>query len=298
MTELSGAITNSSSRISIVTQKKHNLELIKVTDGAFRERGFENNKEMRRELEEERPQLLEIGRQLKSELKSRPNTGKTYHYNPAIWVEIIDNLTEYMPCAITGEQSRRTSGSVYMKMYLEDIKKMQQEVDAYDPAERNNFVSSSTADYLLFAVSNREREKWLSDSMEFKPTLDPMLDALAAAAAKKLPLYRPNASWFKFRSPAAEKLLMNIFKSPASIRVYQIGLESAGWEIQKDNYGILPLYRYKDANVYYRDSSEDHPYCRVASARIKQDYAGGGTYTSEMYRSSATFGVIACPTGK
>ena len=278
--------------------KKHNLELIKVTDNAFRERGFENSKEMKRELEEEKPQLLEIGRQLKSQLKSRPNTGKTYHYTPGIWEEIIDNLAEYIPCAIAGEQSRRTSGSVYMKMYLEDIKKMQKEVDEYNPAERNYIVSASTADYLLFAVSKRERAKWLEDSMDFKPTLDPLLDALAASAAKKLPLYKPKASWFKFRNPAAEKLLMDIFKSSATIKVHQIGVEGAGWEIQKDNYGILPSYRYKDANVYYRDSSDDHPYCHVASVRVKQDYAGGGTYNSQMYRSSANFGVIGCPAWK
>lgn len=278
--------------------KKHNLELIKVTDAAFRERGFENGAEMKRELEDEKPQLLEVGRQLKSQLKSRPNTGKTYHYNPGIWEEIIDKLAEYMPCAIAGEQSRRTSGSVYMKMYLEDIKKMHKEVDEYNPAERNYLVSASTADYLLFALSKRERSKWLEDSMDFKPTLDPLLDALAASAAKKLPLYKPKSSWFAFRNPAAEKLVLDIFKSPATIKVHQIGLESADWEIQKDNYGILPSYRYKHANVYYRDSSDDHPYCRVASVRVKQDYSGGGTYNAKMYRSSATFGVIGCPAGK
>lgn len=278
--------------------KKHNLELIKVTDNAFRERGFENGKEMKRVLEEEKPQLLEIGRQLKSQLKSRPNTGKTYHENPAIWEEIIDNVAEYMPCAVAGEQSRRTSESVYMKMYLEDIKKMQKEVDEYNPAARNYFVSVSTADYLLFAVSKRERAKWLTDSEEFKLTLDPLLDALAASAAEKLPLYKPGATGFKFRDAAAEKQLMSVFKNPATIKVHRIGVGSAGWEIQKDSYGLLPSYRFKYANVYYRDSSDDHPYCRVASVRVKQDYAGGGRYSTETYRSSAEFGLIGCPAGK
>ena len=166
--------------------KKHNLELIKVTDNAFNPRGFENSKEMKLTLQEEQPKLLEIGTQLKSQLKTRPNTGKTYHYNPAIWEEIIDNLDEYMPCTIAAEQSRRTSESVYMKMYLEDIKKMQQEVDEYDPASRNYIVTTSTANYLLFAVSKREREIWLKDSEEFKPTLDPLLDALARICRRKI----------------------------------------------------------------------------------------------------------------
>ena len=278
--------------------KKHNLELLKVTDGAFRARGFADSKEMKQTLLEEQPQLLEIGRQLKSQLKSRPDTGKSYQYNPGIWAEIIDNLAEYMPCAISGEQTRRTSESVYMKMYLEDIKKMQREVDEYDPAERNYLVSTSTADYLLYAVSKRERAKWLADSPEFKPTLDPLLDELAASAAKKLPLYKAGPSWFKFRDAAAEKQLMGIFKTAATIKVHSIGVEEAGWQIQKDNYGILPSYRYKNANVYYRDSIDDHPFCRVASVRVKQDYAGGGRYSTETYRSGARFAVIGCPPGK
>ncbi len=277
--------------------KKHNLELVAVTDNAFRERGFADSQEMKRTLLEEQPQLVEIGKKLKSELATQPNTGKTYHYNPGIWVEIIDNLAEYMPCAIGGEQSRRTSESVFMKRYLEDIKKMQKEVDEYDPAGRNYFVSTSTADYLLFAVSKRERLKWLKDSMEFKPTLDPLLDALAASAAEKLPNYRPGAAWFKFRDAAAEKHTMGLFKNSATIKVHRIGVESAGWEIQKDNYGLLPSYRYKNANVYYRDSGEDHPFCRVASLKVKQDYAGGGRYSTETYRSSGQFRVIGCPAG-
>ncbi len=275
--------------------KKHNLELLKVTDGAFRARGFADSKEMKQTLLEEQPQLVEIGRQLKSQLASRPNTGKSYQYNPGIWVEIIDNLAEYMPCAIGGEQTRRTSESVYMKMYLEDIKKMQNEVNDYNASERNYLVRTSTADYLLFAVSKRERAKWLEDSPEFKPTLDPLLDALTASAAEKLPRYKPAAEWFKFRDAAAEKQLMGIFKTPATIKVHRIGVEDSGWDIQKDNYGILPLYRSKNANVYYRDLSDDHPFCRVASVRVKQDYAGGGRYSPAIYRSSARFTIVGCP---
>lgn len=274
--------------------KKHDLELVKVTDHAFYPRGFENSNDMKLTLQEEQSKLIEIGNQLKSQLRSRPNTGKTYHYNPAIWEEIINNLGEYMPCAIVAEQSRRTSESVYMKMYLEDIRKMQQEVDEYDPSGSGDIVKPSTANYLLFAMSKREREIWLSDSEEFKPTLDPLLDALAASAAKKLTLYKPAAAWFKIRDAAAEKQIMGIFKNPATINVHQIGLESAGWDIQKDNYGILPLYRYKSTNVYYRDSSDDHPYCRVASVRVKQDYAGGGRYSTKTYRSSAQFMLVGC----
>ena len=59
----------------------------------------------------------------------------------------------------------------------------------------------------------------------------------------------------------------------------------------------LPPYRYKYAGVYYRDSNDEHPYCHVAAVRVKQDHAGGGTYSREMYRSSAEDSLIGCPAG-
>jgi len=148
-------------------------------------------------------------------------------------------------------------------------------------------------------VSPRTREKWMKDSgaLEFKPNLDPVLDALAASAAKGLPAYQPNAAAFQYRDPVAEKLLMGYFKNPATVKVHRIGLNTAGWQIQKDNYNLLPSYRYKTAYVYVRDSSDDHPYCHVIGATIKQDYAGGGTYSTETYRSSAKDDLFGCPAG-
>ena len=176
---------------------------------------------------------------------------------------------------------------------------MQKEVDGYNPGARNYFVTGTNNNYLLFAVSLRERERWLIEAKatEFKSNLDIPLDALAASAVKKLPLYTPDAGYFKFHDPVAEKLLMNYFKNPAKIKIYRLGLGSANWEIQKDNYGLLPSYRFKYANIYYRDASDDHPYCHVVSIRVKQDYAGGGTYSGAMYRSSADEAVVGCPAG-
>lgn len=87
---------------------------------------------------------------------------------------------------------------------------------------------------------------------------------------------------------------MNYFKDTSTIKIFRIGVDSAGWDIQKDSYG-LPSYRYKTARVYLRDSKDDHPYCRVVSARVKQDYAGGGTYSTETYRSSASEELVGCP---
>ena len=49
------------------------------------------------------------------------------------------------------------------------------------------------------------------------------------------------------------------------------------------------------ANVYFRDTSEDHKFCHLYNARVKQDYSGGGTYSTEIYRSSVQDTMIGCP---
>ncbi len=271
--------------------EKHNLELISVTGNAYRFDGNYTSPATAKEVREpELPNLAEIETLLKSKLPTRPNTGKDYHENPAIWEEISTKRTEYLRCLI----SRAAANSTYMKMYRETIAEAQKEVDSYTP-DRGYFVKAGQGEYILYAVSPQARAKWMTgETLDYKPKLDPLLDALARSAVKKLPMYIPEASYFRLRDAAAEKLLMNNLKSPATVKVYRIGV-SSGWDIQKDNYGLLPSYRYKYANVYYRDSSDDHPFCRVMSARIKQDYAGGGRYNAQMYRSSTDFSLAGCP---
>ena len=80
-----------------------------------------------------------------------------------------------------------------------------------------------------------------------------------------------------------------------SLLFTRVGTDTAGWEIQKDTDNLLPSYRYKTMRVYFRDPADDHPFCRVVSARIKQDYAGGGRYNAEVYRSSVSEEIFGCP---
>ena len=274
--------------------KKHNLELIKVTGNAFHPGNYNDAKAMKQALQNELPKLAELESMLKSKLQARPNTFLSYIDNPAIWEEITSNRDQYLQCAVGKKESLRVSESLWLRAHLEDIAKTQKRVD-----EEGNMASSTNNNYVLYAVSPRAREKWMKDSnaLEFKPNLDPVLDALAASAAKGLPAYKPNAAAFQFRDPVAEKLLLGYFKNPATVTVHRIGLNTAGWQIQKDNYNLLPSYRYKTAYVYVRDSSDDHPYCHVIGATIKQDYAGGGTYSTETYRSSANDDLFGCPAG-
>jgi len=273
--------------------KKHNLELIKVTGNAFHPPRYNDAKQLKQDLQNELPKLAELESLLKSKFQARPNTFLNYRDNPAIWEEITSNRDQYLQCAVGEKESLRVSESLWLRVHLGDIAKTQKRV------EEGDMASSTNDNYLLYAVSPRAREKWLKDAnaLEFKPNLDPVLDALAASAAKGLPAYKPNAAAFQFRDPVAEKLLMGYFKNPATVTVHRIGLNTAGWQIQKDNYNLLPSYRYKTAYVYVRDSSDDHPYCRVIGATIKQDYAGGGTYSTETYRSSAKEDLFGCPAG-
>ncbi len=270
--------------------KKHNLELINVTGHAFSAPGYNNASEMRQALQAELPKLAEIASLLKSRLQSRPNTSLNYHENPAIWEEITVNRDEYLKCAVGEKESLRASESVWLRAHLENIAKKQKQVD-----EQGDMSTTTNDNYLMYAVSARARAKWMSDAIEFKANLDSVLDALAASVAKKMPNYKPLAAAFQFRDPVAEKLLMNYFKNSATVKVHRIGLDTAGWQIQKDNYNLLPTYRYKTAYAYVRDSSDDHPYCRVVRATIKQDYAGGGTYSTQTYRSNAMEDLFGCP---
>ncbi len=189
--------------------------------------------------------------------------------------------------------------NIALDFHVKDIQKSQAEVEAYDPARGGSMVHESNDNYVLYAMSKKDRDEWLArwkTLVRNAPCdkIDPALDALAAAVAKKMGKITPNADYFKFRDPAAEKMMMTVFKNSPTIKVYKIGVETAGWQIQKDDSG-LPSYRYKDANVYFRDTADDQPYCHLSNARIKQDYSGGGTYNSQLYRSSAQDTMMGCP---
>ena len=188
-----------------------------------------------------------------------------------------------------------------LNYFLHEIAEAKNDVDIYDPAERQYLVKAVQEEWLLRAVSPHARAEHAT-TMKYTEwrqanpgnQLDAALDELAVSVAKKLPSYKPAASAFQFRNPVAEKLLMSYFKNTPTMKIHRIGVGSAGWLIQKDSDG-LPSYRYKFANIYFRDSSDDHPYCHRVSVRVKQDYAGGGTYSTEIYRSSADDELFGCP---
>jgi hypothetical protein len=280
--------------------KKHNLDSDKVTvEGynAFGARHFDDAKGAQQTLQAEQPKLAELDSLLKNKLGGvAPNTFLEYLSNPAIVAEIVTQRAEYLKCAVGVEEDKP---DFRLPVFLSDIKKAQSEAERYAPGEYLYLVSAGDAsDELLRAVSRRAREEWAQQWLK-NPTsraeFDAEWDKLAVIAAKKIPSYKPSAASFQFRDPAGERLLMGALKNPSALKIFRTGTDTAGWNIQKDNDGILPSYRYKTVRVYLRDPNDDHPYCRVVSARIKQDYAGGGRYNSEVYRSSVSEEIYGCP---
>jgi hypothetical protein len=280
--------------------RKHNLDETKVTvEGynAFGARHFNDASDAQKTLQTEQPKLAELDAELKSKLGgAAPDTFLEYLSNPAIVSEIVSQRAEYLKCAVGVEDAKP---SVVLPVFLEDIRKAQGEAERYTPADFLYLVSAGgPSEQLLYAVSKRAREEWASKWLKdpaSRAEFDAEWDKLAAIASKKISTYKPSAASFQFRYPAGERLLMSSLKNPSSLKIFRIGTDTAGWEIQKDNDDLLPSYRYKTMRVYFRDPADDHPYCHVVSARIKQDYAGGGRYNAEVYSSSASDEIFGCP---
>ena len=279
--------------------KKHNLDEEKVTvEGynAFGARNFTNAQEAQKELQSEQSKLAELDNLIKSKFGGgASNTFLEYLGNPSIVAEIAAQRGEYLKCAVGVEDDKP---DFRLSVFLDDIKKAQSEVDRYTPADFLYLVSdggSSAA--LLRAVSPKAREEWSKEWLkkaDSRAEFNAAWDELAKVAAKKIPLYKPAAAQFKFRYPVGEKLLMDYFKNSSTLKIFRTGTDTTGWDIQKDS-SNFPTYRYKDVRVYLRDSSDDFPYCKVVTARVKQDYAGGGTYNPKVYRSSASEEIYSCP---
>jgi hypothetical protein len=280
--------------------KKHNLEEKQVTEegyNAFGARHFNNAQDAQKTLQAEQPKLMELDSRLKSKLGgAAPDTFLEYLSNPAIVSEIVSQRAEYLKCAVGVEDAKP---DFRLPVFLDDIKKAQEEAERYSPTEYLYLVSAGDhSEALLRAVSRRAREEWAQQWLKdpaSRAEFDAEWDKLAAIAAKKIPTYKPSAASYRFRDPAGERLLMGALKNPSTLKIFRIGTDTAGWEIQKDNDDLLPSYRYKTMKVYFRDPADDHPYCRVVSVRIKQDYAGGGRYNSEIYRSSESDEIFGCP---
>ena len=192
-----------------------------------------------------------------------------------------------------GQCKRDTS----IENFIADIEKARRSVLTYKPSSGKYIVPFP--EFLFFAFSAIEREKRSKDWNEYRANkncnkLDPALDALAAAARTKMQSYRPSASIFRFKDPDAVLVMDGFTEGRPSRTVHNVGFETAQWLIRKNGLGE-PLYKYKWANLYFRDSSDDHPYCHLYRAEIRRDVEDDGTVSSEMYTNIYSDELYACP---
>ncbi len=167
-----------------------------------------------------------------------------------------------------------------LTFFLEKIAKAQKAADEYTPETRVYLVGSGEYEWLERAVSPKAREewskKWLTKPNE-RQKFNEVFDALAATAAKKLPLCQTNPKAYNFRNPAEETMIKAKLDNLAKFKIHKIGFKESAWLIDKNSLGI-PTARYKHGMVWVRDETDDHSYCKVFYLNIIQDYAGGGTY--------------------
>lgn len=193
---------------------------------------------------------------------------------------------------------RGASSDPWVDIMLDELNKKQAEVETFDPAEPNRAFDMFTPYWIPVAVSLRARQEYFKrnggqKSADRQAALTPALDSLAAAAAKKLPLYKPNASVFAYRNPAGEQMAVRGLKNAATLKVHKIGFEEANWLIEKNSLGI-PLNRYKHGYIWARDSADDHQFCHLYVIYLQQDYAGGGTYGQSFTRIRDDQ-IVGCP---
>lgn len=185
---------------------------------------------------------------------------------------------------------------VWLEVVVDDINKKKREVDSYDPSESNRAFEIGTPYWLLFAVSPRAREvyyKQVKANESRRAALDNAFNSLAESAAKKLPLYKPEATIFGVRNPSAEQMVVRSLKNAATLKVHKIGFKEANWLIEKNEFGI-PLNRYKHGYIWARDSNDDHSYCHLYMVYIQQNYAGGGTY-GQTFANISDDQIVGCP---
>jgi hypothetical protein len=183
-----------------------------------------------------------------------------------------------------------------LEILLEEIEKRKKEVESFDPAEGRQIVTMSTPEMFLPAISQRARAAYFKrDKLNERQqaALNPALDSLAASAAKKLPLYKPDGTLFAFHNPAAELMMKQSLQNAATLKVHRSGIKEGIWLIEKNDFGI-PVNRYKHGYIWARDSSDDHPYCHLYTIYVQQNYAGGGAY-GQLFAHLFDSELVGCP---
>ena len=173
-------------------------------------------------------------------------------------------------------------GGAFFGVHYGDAYKTLREAEEYKAGLRDFYVrelSDRRNEYLLAGISANERKEWLtSHNIKEKDQhcMVPIFDALAAAAKRTLPKYRPRG--YTQHDSSEEKLIKAAVKeSIPDADFLEVGVKSPSWQIDKLNNGV-PRSRYKYGMAWVKSPKFDDGYCRIAYVNVTQDYSGGGTY--------------------
>jgi hypothetical protein len=173
--------------------------------------------------------------------------------------------------------------------FLDEIATTQKVIDQYTPNGDINPLNLVGAEWLIRAVSKRERERWSKvwlEHPEDRQLFNQALNALAVSAAKKISILTPSSKFFAFHD-AIEEAMMKAQLNIAKLKIYKIGLLHENWQRKSTSPN-------KTGFIWARKNSDDHPYCHLYKFTIAEDRYGGNVYGS----GSATLVediLIGCP---
>jgi len=131
-------------------------------------------------------------------------------------------------------------------------------------------------DWLLRAVSAKERQKWMERFVfdaKHKEIFERAFKSLAEAADKKISLCKPKAEDFAFRNPQEEEVMKASLKNLATLKIHQIGMRHDQWQGTDTPF--------KSGYIWAKDESEDHSYCRLYRFTVSREYSGGGKHEGD-----------------
>ncbi len=73
--------------------------------------------------------------------------------------------------------------------------------------------------------------------------------------------------------------MKNYLKNPSGLKIHKIGFNDSNWDIAKNDIGI-PMYKYRTGQMFVKNPSDDHGFCKVIFFKLKQEYSGGGTFAN------------------
>ena len=183
--------------------------------------------------------------------------------------------------AVGGRLEMAEELPLVVRLLLDDLNKIIEKVNATDRSKVTYLVSPSEVDWLLRAVSMKEREKWAKDffkpGAEGKKEFYQKLDALSTSCARNIPTFIPDPSNFISHNDAYEAAMKKALPDITKTKVHQIGFAQQEWDIQEDNQHV-PLKRSMIGYIWGKNSADDFSYCRLYQIKITQDYVSGGKY--------------------